>query len=645
MIRYRTGQYVDAQTAAKLIGCSERHIRRCCSEGEFAGARREGQRWFVPVTAHPKLIAGGSASTAADLAEVSAPKRDEALRRLGIINDCERFCGTCLQTGGIGRREAIQIFAAQNKIAWQTLYRWMGDFRRDGIKGLVDLRGGVTDFSNFTKEAQEFFRSIYLTEQRLSVRVCHSMTVFKSKSENLEWDVPSLRTLHNWIEQNIPEPVRVLLREGKAAYDAKCAPFIQVDPDSIEPGQWWTGDHHQFNCWVRHRGAWVRPWVTAWEDMRTRTLVGWQINAGPNQSTILIAMRRAIEQYGPPEAVKIDNGKDYDSQMWTGVTKLQRRRCQAKGELDEQLIAGVYGMMGITVSFAIPYHPQAKPIERLFDTADQQFTKTFATYCGKDNKRKPEDLTEYLKTQKAIDEGYTLEEFGELFSRWADAYNNSAHTGAGMEGRTPLEVMATRKSRRAVDSEALELLMQVWSGEVKVGKNGVRFKGLLYGQFDPRLTEQHFGKLVKLAYNPDDIRSVAVYDAKSLRLLCIAEQNHLAKYGDPVSEEFTREAMAKKSAARRAAKAYHSTRHAAHLDLTELTIAAKNDAAREAAAEHAEILRPVPTPLDGQGRQYKREAAQRRLKKAAGAESMSLGLGDLIQNEKREITRLGLFDE
>ena len=106
--------------------------------------------------------------------------------------------------------------------------------------------------------------------------------------------------MHRLIDDRILLAVQVLHREGLAAYEAKCAPYIEVDPDSVEPGQVWVGDHSEFNCWIRHAGRWVRPWVTAWEDYRSRAIVGYRISASPNQTTIMLAAKRAVEEHGPP---------------------------------------------------------------------------------------------------------------------------------------------------------------------------------------------------------------------------------------------------------------------------------------------------------------------------------------------------------
>ncbi len=173
--------------------------------------------------------------------------------------------------------------------------------------------------------------------------------------------------------QNIRKTVHAAGRIEKGRYACVCgaAGGGGANSGAVAAGQIFVGDHHMFNCWVWNRGRWVRPWITAWGDFRSRAIVGFYITEAPNQTTIMRAFKRAIEIYGPPDSVKIDNGKDYDSEMWTGITKAKRRALK-KGYLDEMLVAGIYAMMDIGVSFAIPYHPQSKPVERFFDTMDRQ---------------------------------------------------------------------------------------------------------------------------------------------------------------------------------------------------------------------------------------------------------------------------------
>ena len=620
------GQYLDINQVAERLGVSQRHVRRMCDEGRLVGAIKSYSIWKIPATAHEKLRAPDGPlrlESSRELMGVPAAKRTEAIRRLGIIREFEKFALAFVRDGHGPYGTAMDVFVGRNegKPGKRCLYYWLARYRDEGLIGLVDGRGGGRFFEQIiSAEAFELFKSMYLTPQQLSVKTCYRNICYISRQQQKKWKIPHLRAMYRFAKDAIPMPVQVLHREGLAAYEAKCAPYVSTDPDSIEPGAVWVGDHSPFNCWIRHRGRWVRPWITAWQDMRSRMIVGWYLSAAPNQTTILLAARRAIEKYGPSDSVKIDNGKDYDSQMWTGTTKA-RRKALRSGYIDEQMVAGIYAMMDVAVSFAIPYHPQSKPIERFFDTLDCQFTKTLPTYCGKDTQRRPDDLFDMLKSEKALAEACDMAGFVDLVEKYIEVYNNTAHSGRGMDGRSPAEVMATRTSRRVMAEGVLDLLMRVWSGELIVGKNGVRFKGLWYGQFDAELLMAQ-GKKVRVAYDPDDLRSVHVYDAATLRLITIAEQNRLIAYGSAVSDEDLRSAMRQKARAVRAVKDYRDSRLAANMDLASLTLKAMADARKEPPKEQTQTLRPVRTPLNTQVKEHKRRQTVKAVRKAAGAEGV-----------------------
>ena len=333
--------------------------------------------------------------------------------------------------------------------------------------------------------------------------------------------------------------------------------------------------------------------------------------------------------------------------MWTGTTKV-RRRLLKKGYVDEQMVAGIYAMLNIGVSFAIPYNAKAKCIERVFDTIDNQFTKTMKTFCGKDAPRCPEELNDYLQTEKAISEAYSLEEFTELFNRYVnEVYNVSVHRGVGMEGRSPQQVFSERTSRRVVREGVLDLLMRVWSGRLKAGKNGVRFKGLLYGQYDTELM-RYQGKEVRVSYDPDDLATVHVYDATTLKLITIAEQNRLVQYGKNVGEEQLRDAMRQRQKAMRTVKSYRDASLTANRNLTDLAIAAQrpDPEPKEVTASGLQSLKPVRTPMDDQVKEHARRSAMRRLKRASGtdmAEELDINLDLLLPEKETEADDLDLY--
>jgi putative transposase len=543
------------------------------------------------------MIAASEQNSA--FSEIPAHKRDEAIRRVGIVKDFEGFAVCTIRENGT-RSEALAVYSTRHNIPPRTLQRWIYKYRDEGVMGLVDMRGrGESNGDTISEDALELFKSFYLDQRRPSLKTCRLNIVYENRRQKKGWTIPKLRTMYNVVAKRIPLPSQVLYREGLAAYEAKYAPYIQTNPDSIEPGQVWVGDHSQFNCWIRYRGQWIRPWLTAWEDMRSRVIVGWHISPSPNQTTILFAMKKGIKAHGPPDSVKIDNGKDYDSELWTGTTKA-KRKALPKGYIDKFNLAGLYTMMQISVSFAIPYHPQSKLIERFFDTVDCQFTKTIQTYCGKSTEQKSDDLKDLLTNRKVIEGALDLDKLARLFGQYVEVYNNSSHSGAGMDGRTPMQVLATRTSKRIILDDTLELLMKVWSRELIVGKNGVRLKGLYFGQYNSNVLALK-GKTVRLAYDPEDLRQVYVYDTK-YKLITIAEQNRLVNYGSAVSEVHVREAMQEKSFALKIVKGYRDSSRTANTDLTDLAIRARQEEQAENSDEGRTnpTLRPVSTPLDGQ---------------------------------------------
>jgi len=644
--------YLDIKEASELLDCSRRHVRRLCKSGRLRGAISCKGGWKIPTTADTRLVGiktPEELSASAELLNVPVEKRNEAIRRLGIIKDLERHA-TAIVRGGGTRTEALRCYVDMNGhkgVSKRSLERWLAKYRDQGLVGLVDTRGGGKFLSKMIDvDAFELFKTFYLDQKRLSVKACLDIVSCTNRKEQRGWKVPALAMMYRFVKREIPLPMQILHREGLAAYEAKCAPYIVNDPDSVQPGQIWIGDHHQMNCWVRHHGKWVRPWITVWQDMRSRCVIGWHLSASPNQTTILLAMKRGIEKYGPPDSVKIDNGRDYDSEMWTGVTKSKRKAIKA-GYIDEMMVAGIYAMMDIGVSFSIPYHPQSKRIERWFDTLDMQFTKMISTYCGKDSGRRPDYLNDLLKSEKAIASAHTFESFTKLLTRYIDNYNKAAHSGDGMNDRSPADVLASRTSRRMLAEGVVDLLLRVWSRELVVGKNGVKFKGMWYGQYSPDLFI-HQGKTVRLSYDPDDLRRIYIYDAVTLKLVTIAEQGRLIGYGSKVSEEALRDASRQKSRALKITKEFRNSRLAVNMDLPDLAMQAMEDGRKHEldAKEKLQTVRPVATAMDGQVREHERVEAVKAVKKAAGAESISkvLDIDFSVLSNKRKAVDLKLFN-
>lgn len=236
-----------------------------------------------------------------------------------------------------------------------------------------------------------------------------------------------------------------LHQRGDGRYTAECKAYIDPDPESFEPGEAWEADDCTLNVWARlPSGRGVRPVMSAWIDWRSRALVGYKLVATGTQESVLLAFREGSRRFGVPFTVFLDNGKNFSSYTWRGG-KPKRHRC-TRGDEFEKRAGGIFGMLDVDPRWVTPYSPNSKArIERWFRTLDEQYLKPIASYCGNSPDNRPDKHTALVA--KAI-------EWDQLVSILDDsirAYNERPHSGAGMDGRTPLQLMRLATRKRVLD--------------------------------------------------------------------------------------------------------------------------------------------------------------------------------------------------
>lgn len=626
-------RWIDAATAAQRSGWDERTIRRRCGEEwlaqGLARVERGGGRskWMVREDADAAFARVlMPEQMAVDLQRLSAEQRRQLLQRKRLLDGLEQARKNGLAMGHtlavIDEQFASRISDETGlKLSVRTLHRWQADFRAGGTAGLVDQRwlrwkvqgGGEGSGDDPFVDA---VKSYYLSPLGLSKRACWLMAC--QKAEENGWTAKELKTTTR-ILKAIPPAVVIKFRRGEDAYVAECEPSIRRDYSTLASNEQWVGDHHQFDVMVSHRGKIVRPWLTAWMDMRSRMIVGWCIVAhDPNQNCILSALRGGCLDHGVPLSLYIDNGKDFDSYAFHGRSKSQRRRF--KIVMDQPHTRGILNQLGCTAHFCWAYHGQSKPIERWFGTVEDQFGRTWPTYCGNKPENRPDNL------ELRIDRGAapTLEQFTAAFADYLKVYNTAPHTGDGMEGRSPEQVYAASwngTSRRTHSPQFMDLLLMKQSQPVKVTKNGVRWNHLQYGQHEPELTRR-LGQEVYLRVDERDMRQVQVWSLED-SFICIAPCNQWLPAN--TSEQHLREAISEKKHHRKAVNDYHRSRPHLHDDIGDRL-------RRAAAADNAKRLPdpPTPTPPNAQPIRSALEdqmpAVERAMqavhRKAAGAENL-----------------------
>src|SRR5699024_6815103 len=116
----------------------------------------------------------------------------------------------------------------------------------------------------------------------------------------------------------------------------------------------------------------------------------------------------------------------------------------------------------------------------------------------------------------------TSAELQAKLDQWcAHVYAHDAHSGEGMDGRTPFERAAawTGSVRRIDDERALDALLAPLAGTRSVGKKGVRLDHHWY--IAPELTPL-IGEVVRLKRDEADLGRLYVYDVDG-GFVCVAQ--------------------------------------------------------------------------------------------------------------------------
>lgn len=469
-------------------------------------------------------------------------------------------------------------------------------------------------------------RRLYCSRERLSLAYCWRLACQKASEQG--WPVIARRTVAKWIAK-IPLAERVFTRDGPKAYADICEPFTECDYSAMAANEAWNSDHHKLDVWVfigkeidkrtrEEKPLYARPWLTVWQDMRSRKVVGWHLFAGdPSADPIILAVKAACVLHGAPDRVYTDNGRDFLSFALQGRTRAQRFRKQREAEAER--LGGVFRRLGIESHAVQPFHGASKPCERLFNTLETQCGRLWPTWCGSNPAERPEGL------QKRLDAGQapTLEELREAVETWIEGlYNASPHFGDGMEGKSPNQVFAeTLVSKRTLPADVIDVLCLKPGRPVKVRRNGVTWNKLRYGQHNDAL-RRHMGRMVLVLGDPNDISRVIVQELDG-RFICAAEGNQ--RIPRNATSEMLSEALARKRKARKIDLAFREFRPALHETPMELMFraAARNRQAQSPQSE-PETIRVAPPENPESIAQIQRALKHEPLKKAVGAECVDL---------------------
>ena len=449
------------------------------------------------------------------------------------------------QQSKLSAEKFIKKFNIENgeDFSARQLYKWQEKFTEGGTQALVDGRGGHNKGAcSISDEAWEFFCSLYMTLQQRSIQWCYDKTKLKFPG------IPSVSAFKRKARE-IPEYAILRYRVGKKAFNDALPSMIR-DKSQVKPNDIWCSDHHRIDVFVRNStGHVIRPWITVFSDICSTKIMSFIVREeNPNTTVVKKCLRLGMETYGVPYEIYTDNGKDYKAR-----------------DLSLEYPLSVMNVLGIGKITATPYHGQAKPIERFFRTLEERFGKMFYSYAGNDAKKRPEHMAKTIQRLEEDPNIPTLDFYIEQLERWIEEYNNTAHHGEEMNGKTPNQVYYERleKKREVNDRNALRLLCG--KTEIRaVDKNGIRLMNNMFCNYDGRLI-QYYGKRVMVTYDPDDMENVYIFDM-DYRYICTAVSKFKTMFRSVTQADYER-AGKEKRLVRQMVKKYKPLREKDTFDL------------------------------------------------------------------------------
>lgn len=433
-----------------------------------------------------------------------------------------------------------------------TLYRKKKALEEGDLNSVIDRRGkarkGKTDMPEYIKKA---FLYYYLVDggegHAYSITKCMEYTEkWAEKNAVNALPLPSYSSFYR-MAMDVPEAVRILMREGERAYYNKASVYTRRDYESIASNDWWVGDTYTCDTLtLGPNGKPHRPYLTAWVDVRSGIFVGWYISFGGNSSqNSIYALRRGCLAHGMPNHnAYVDNGREYLTFDFGGRGH-RAKKVLANGEAPFEPKT-ILDYMGVEMKNAIVQNSRAKLVERSFRNVKEHIMRLFPTYTGGSPEEKPEALKKALQRGDIPTDAEFIQKVDLLISGYLN-YEPYYGSVPADKGKRRIDVYNEHLEHvRHVEEDVLNLMMLRTSKPKKVDREGVylNIRGKKVWYNCPELHSLWQEKKVYLRYDPDDLSSVRVYREDGSFILTAPRCDLEAAYG-ATQEEIARQQQLK----------------------------------------------------------------------------------------------------
>jgi transposase InsO family protein len=385
-----------------------------------------------------------------------------------------------------------------------SLYRWLQQYEKDGLAGLAPQYAGRGAGASLPQEVKDRIEWLYLdSSQPNAAVVCELLGQYGLKAGE--------STVRRYVN-SLPDWIKAKHRKGKDYYNAKFDPHIIRDYTKYKPMEIICGDYMTQDIVCRRGEKVFRARLCAFEDMRSRAITGWSLQETANSVGVIRAMQMTFKDYGLPEKIYVDNGREFKNYLLCG----DQWKAQ-KTKIDPELLdldVGILAECGIKVIFCQAYRGQSKPIERFWRTLHERFDKFELTYTGSNTADRPDEAKAYrsnVEDMKKADISLipTFEEVEARIGRFINWYNEQwNHSGQGMEGRTPMRVFKEYAVLRREIPDNLKKYLFTMRYIRTVQRNGVELDGANYQNEN---FIEYNGRKVEVRRGLDDAGTVHIF--------------------------------------------------------------------------------------------------------------------------------------
>lgn len=432
----------------------------------------------------------------AEFEKAEAWRRNRATERALILEDVERraAAGLSFKAAVVAAIEEGADTSLRNATRWRVAVKGVARLHWPAFL-LPDPMPGNRR-AEIHPDALSWLIADYCRAERPTAAMCCERLRHIAKGQKSEWlPLPSDRRILDRLKEVDPA-MMTYGRDGKEAAE-RLGPQVTRSVEHMNVMDLWDADGHRLDVRVVFPDGKVgRPTLLAWQDIKSRMIVGWRLGTTETADLACLSFADAVRAWGLPHGVHLDNGRAFASRGLSGGALNRHRWNDPARDWN-----GMLSTLHVGVHFVLPYSGRSKPIERAFQDIRDRVTaddRCKGACTGNDPLDKPHNYGSAAVPWSIFMDVVrdAIADHNQKPGRTAEACNGRsfAQTHADLYQQAPV--------RMATEAQLRLLLLD--SRPLKVSKDAeVKVFGNRY--WTPELC-RHIGEQVVVRFDPDSLK-------------------------------------------------------------------------------------------------------------------------------------------